>query len=54
MKIGFLCSDIDIPLFGDEGCSIHVRDFTDALVDLGHDVFIVCPSLGEDTSKPIK
>jgi glycosyltransferase involved in cell wall biosynthesis len=54
MKIGFLCSDIDIPLFGDEGCSIHVRDFTDALVDLGHDVFIVCPSLGENTSTPIK
>jgi glycosyltransferase involved in cell wall biosynthesis len=54
MKIGFLCSDIDIPLFGDEGCSIHVRDFTDALVDLGHDVFIVCPSLGEGTSVQIK
>jgi len=54
MKIGFLCSDIDIPLFGDEGCSIHVRDFTDALVDLGHDVFIVCPSLGEGTSVAIK
>lgn len=54
MKIGFLCSDIDIPLFGDEGCSIHIRDFTDALVDLGHDVFIVCPSLGDGTPMPIK
>jgi glycosyltransferase involved in cell wall biosynthesis len=54
MKIGFLCSDIDIPLFGDEGCSIHVRDFTDALVDLGHNVFIVCPSLGESTTVGIK
>jgi glycosyltransferase involved in cell wall biosynthesis len=54
MKIGFLCSDVDIPLFGDEGCSIHVRDFTDALVDLGHDVFIVCPSLGDGTPLPIK
>jgi len=54
MKIGFLCSDIDIPLFGDEGCSIHVRDFTDALVDSGHDVFIVCPSLGENTDVEIK
>ena len=54
MKIGFLCSDIDIPLFGDEGCSIHVRDFTDALVDSGHDVFIICPSLGENTNTPIK
>jgi glycosyltransferase involved in cell wall biosynthesis len=54
MKIGFLCSDIDIPLFGDEGCSIHVRDFTDALVDSGHDVFIVCPSLGESMIAGIK
>jgi glycosyltransferase involved in cell wall biosynthesis len=54
MRIGFICSDIDIPLFGDEGCSIHVRDFTDALVELGHDVFIVCPSLGEATAAQVK
>src|ERR1051325_1646242 len=47
MKIGYICSDIDIPLFGDEGCSIHVRDVTDAWVDIGHEVFILSASLGE-------
>ena len=47
MKMGFICSDIDIPLFGDEGSSIHIRDFTDAFVDLGHEVFVICPWLGE-------
>lgn len=45
MRIGYLCSDFDVPLYGDEGCSIHIRDFTDALVEAGHDVFIVCASL---------
>ncbi|HKP17025.1 MAG TPA: glycosyltransferase family 4 protein [Gaiellaceae bacterium] len=46
MKIGYLCSDFDIPLYGAEGCSLHVRDVADALVAQGQDVFIVCPELG--------
>ena len=54
MKIGYICSDIDIPLYGDEGCSIHVRDFTDALVDIGHDVFLVCASLGDQNDLKTK
>ena len=47
MKIGYLCSDIEIPLFGQEGCSIHIREFTKALVQAGHDVFVLCSSLGK-------
>jgi glycosyltransferase involved in cell wall biosynthesis len=54
MKIGYICSDIDIPLFGDEGCSIHVRDFTDALVAIGHDSFIISASLGENPPIPTR
>jgi glycosyltransferase involved in cell wall biosynthesis len=46
MKIGYLVSDIDIPLLGHEGCSVHIREFTNALVDAGHDVFILCSALG--------
>ena len=53
MKIGYLCSDFDVPLYGEEGCSIHIRDFTDTLVEAGHDVFIVCAALGEPTGTPV-
>jgi glycosyltransferase involved in cell wall biosynthesis len=42
MKIAYLCSDPYVPLFGAEGCSIHVREFTNALVEQGHDVIILC------------
>ena len=47
MKIGYLCSDVDIPLYGSHGCSIHIRQFADALVEAGHDVFIICQWLGD-------
>ena len=48
MKIAYLCSDVDIQLLGHHGCSVHIREFTNALVDAGHDVFIICHWLGED------
>jgi glycosyltransferase involved in cell wall biosynthesis len=47
MKIGYLCSDSDVQVLGHQGCSVHIREFTDALVEAGHDVFIVCSWLGE-------
>ncbi len=47
MKIGYVCADPDVPLFGREGCSIHVRELTNALTDTGHDVFILCAAAGE-------
>lgn len=46
MKIGYICSDIDVQLFGHEGCSVHIREFTNALVEAGHDVFILCAWTG--------
>ncbi len=46
MKIAYLCSDIDVQLHGHEGCSVHIREFTNALVDRGHDVFIICAWAG--------
>jgi glycosyltransferase involved in cell wall biosynthesis len=48
MKIAYLCSDVDIKLLGHQGCSVHIREFTNALVDAGHEVFILCSWLGED------
>jgi hypothetical protein len=47
MKIGYLCSDSDVQVLGHQGCSVHIREFTDALVEAGHDVFIICSWLGD-------
>lgn len=46
MKICYLCSDVDVEVLGDQGCSVHVREFTNALVEAGHDVFLLCSWLG--------
>jgi glycosyltransferase involved in cell wall biosynthesis len=48
MKICYICTDTDIPILGAEGCSIHIRDLTDALVELGHDVTIMSTNVGDD------
>lgn len=46
MKIVYLCSDPDIQVLGHEGCSVHVREFTNALSDAGHDVLVLCAWAG--------
>jgi glycosyltransferase involved in cell wall biosynthesis len=53
MKIAYICSDADIQILGHHGCSVHIREFTGALVDAGHDVFIICRWLGDDTDPGI-
>ena len=40
MKIAYICADPGIPVLGNKGASVHVREFTDALVELGHQVKI--------------
>ncbi len=40
MKIAYICADPGIPVLGNKGASVHVREFTDALVELGHRVKI--------------
>jgi glycosyltransferase involved in cell wall biosynthesis len=54
MKIGYLCSDFDIPLYGHEGCSVRIREFTNALVEQGHDVFLLCAELGKPAPVTVK
>src|SRR5437016_3766597 len=54
MKVGYICSDFDIPLYGHEGCSVRIREFTNALVEQGHDVFLMCAELGKHTSVTVK
>ncbi len=42
MKICFICADPGVPVFGRKGCSTHVRETILALMDLGHEVRLVC------------
>jgi glycosyltransferase involved in cell wall biosynthesis len=40
MKILYICSDVEIPVCGSEGSSLHIRGFTNALAAAGHKVDI--------------
>src|SRR4051812_38559198 len=54
MRIAYLCTDLEIHAFGNAGASVHIRQFTDALVDAGHDVCIIGPwskATGSDAPK---
>jgi glycosyltransferase involved in cell wall biosynthesis len=46
MKIAYLCADRGIPVLGDKGASVHVREFASALVGLGHEVTLLCAKQG--------
>lgn len=47
MKVGYLCADVDVQVLGQEGCSVHVREFTNGLVEAGHEAFMLCAWAGE-------
>jgi len=49
VKIAYICADLGIPVLGHKGASVHVREFTNALVELGHDVHLVSAAgIGRD------
>lgn len=52
MKILYLNLDRGIPVLGDKGASVHVREFIAAAANLGHEVVLVCPTLGEGNAAP--
>lgn len=41
MNIAYVCADLGIPVLGNKGASVHVREFSDALVALGHTVHVI-------------
>jgi glycosyltransferase involved in cell wall biosynthesis len=47
MRIAYVCSDIDVPVLGTEGCSLHVRDLIAALAGAGHEVLLLCANVGD-------
>jgi glycosyltransferase involved in cell wall biosynthesis len=41
MRIAYLSADRGVPVFGTKGASVHVRELTRALHELGHEVLII-------------
>ncbi len=52
MKILYLNADSGIPVLGDKGASVHVREFAAAATALGHEVVLACAALGEGNPPP--
>ena len=52
MRILYLNLDRGIPIQGDKGASVHVRAFVTAATSLGHEVALVCPTLGDGNPPP--
>lgn len=52
MRIAYLNADHGIPVLGDKGASVHVREFVTALRDAGHDVVVLCAQLGRGNRPP--
>ncbi len=52
MKILYLNADSGIPVLGDKGASVHVREFVAAAASLGHEVVLACAALGEGNPPP--
>ncbi len=52
MKILYLNADSGIPVLGDKGASVHVREFTAAAAAVGHEVVLACAALGEGNPPP--
>jgi glycosyltransferase involved in cell wall biosynthesis len=52
MKIAYLCADRGIPVLGDKGASVHVREFVSALAGLGHEVTLLCAKQGTGNPCP--
>ncbi|MDE2088920.1 MAG: glycosyltransferase [Gammaproteobacteria bacterium] len=52
MRIAYLNADRGIPVLGDKGASVHVREFVTALAGLGHEVALLCAHRGEGNPCP--
>lgn len=52
MNIAYLCADRGIPILGDKGASVHVREFITALSRAGHEVTLLCANLAVGNRRP--
>jgi glycosyltransferase involved in cell wall biosynthesis len=53
MRIIYLCADPGIPLLGGKGASVHVRNVTEALSRMGHQVALACAKVGAGNPAPL-
>ncbi len=47
MRVLYLNPDCGIPVLGDKGASVHVREFVTALTAQGHEALLLCATLGD-------
>lgn len=52
MRLAYVCADTGIPFLGGKGASVHMREAARALRARGHDVTVVCATLGEGNPAP--
>ena len=52
MRVLYLNPDRGIPVLGDKGASVHIRQFVTALAGAGHEVMLVAARLGEGNPPP--
>lgn len=52
MRIAYLCADRGVPVLGDKGASVHIREFVAALARLGHEVTLLCAREGAGNPAP--
>jgi glycosyltransferase involved in cell wall biosynthesis len=52
MKILYVNFDRGIPVLGDKGASVHVREFVRAAAGSGHEVLLACARLGSGNAAP--
>lgn len=46
MRIAFLCSDPGVPVWGNKGASIHIRELSRSLQQIGHEVTVLAARAG--------
>jgi glycosyltransferase involved in cell wall biosynthesis len=47
VRILYISTDFGVPVLGFKGASVHIRELTDALAELGHEVVVMTPNVGE-------
>jgi glycosyltransferase involved in cell wall biosynthesis len=47
MKIAYICTDTRIPILGNKGASVHIREIVSNLIKLGNKVFIIAACKGK-------
>src|SRR5260370_19695942 len=52
MNIAYLCADRGVPVLGDKGASVHVREFATALAGMGHEITLLCANRGTGNDCP--